>query len=615
MKSLFTNPEKTFLLIAFITGFVLCLLIPIGAGYDEDSTMARIWEISKGVLISNKLLSKGPNFPSVFYELSYRQKFVLTPVDLTFIKDNISKKIDWNNMINYETRSYYLPFLFFPEAFFMGLLGRFFDAPVLIIYYLCRFLCLIGYVFLTYLAIKTIPWGKWLLLTLALSPMAMTQASIVSADAMTNGISFLFIAYVFSIKNKNEIISKRELITLISLTAFLFSAKNNVAVLSLLLFLIPRQKFGSLQRLVRFTLIILALFGILVVGWNLIAFSQLHSVVKFEGVNAFEQILFTLKSPIKYIGIIISSIYGNLINNLREWIGVMGYRYWGYPFILYPLYILLLTICFIFTHTDQLNIKDRLIIIGTFVIGIGATVTPIYVVMNPVGAESIEGLDGRLIIALMPLLLFGLTFSGQLKINITLSKIASFGNVVILFMAIFSTFLAYYVNCGFSFYKTGLCYQPVFKNWEPNTRFSDPINSSTVFKEQFKIYCDRFSQLRLWTENKNPTASGSTTIKIFDNEDGTLISEKVIENRLIPDQNWLNIDTPLINKSSGRIFRFEISSNDVTNENSISFGLSVRDEFFDGVLFFNDKKEDYDILFQYGCDIGLGNLLRLNESQ
>jgi hypothetical protein len=44
------SPEKFFVITSILVDIFLCFIVPIGAGYDEDTHEARIWEISKGDL-------------------------------------------------------------------------------------------------------------------------------------------------------------------------------------------------------------------------------------------------------------------------------------------------------------------------------------------------------------------------------------------------------------------------------------------------------------------------------------------------------------------------------------------------------------------------------------
>jgi uncharacterized membrane protein len=603
MKSNKIAPEKFFLWISIIMGICLCIIIPVGAGYDEDTHEARIWEISRGVMVPNGLLSTGPNFPSIFYELSYRQKYILDPVGLNFYKDNLFKKIDWNNMIYHETRSYYFPLLYLPQAFIMGLFGRLFDAPILLILFLCRLSYLFIYVVMGYWAIKKIPFGKWVFCVLALAPMAITQASIISADPLTNIGSYFFIAHILELRTLKSKLSNKDVILLIGAIALLFSLKINAIVLITLLLLLPKRIFQERWQIVLIILSILFLFLVFVIGWNFIALSQRTSILTMEGVNAFEQMKFILFHPFQTLSAIFNSIRSNGITYMREWIGVMGYRYWGYPEILYPLFILLLCLAVVKDATSLIDLQERIFLVITFVLGIITTATAIYVVMNPVGSSLIDGIDGRQLIPIMPLFFLAIIPTKFFKIDISDIFIIA-GNTLILLLVLFSSFLVYHVNCGMSYYTGGGCFLPVYKNWDPNLNYSGSLGKGVHYIQSFQANCSPLSEVKLWVKKPNQfleNAISKVVIRIQANN--KIIFEKDIKNQDAGLNGLIDLKfSPVIN-SMGNTFEIDISAEANPNE-GISLSLSSRDEYKQGEFKIGAETQLNDLIFQYGCDIG-----------
>ena len=72
-------------------------------------------------------------------------------------------------------------------------LGRSVNLPALLLFYAGRSASLLSYLFLVWLALRWMPFGKWILAVLALTPMALFQAATITPDAISNGIGFLFI--------------------------------------------------------------------------------------------------------------------------------------------------------------------------------------------------------------------------------------------------------------------------------------------------------------------------------------------------------------------------------------------------------------------------------------
>lgn len=603
MKSAKITPEKFFLYSSILVGVLLCFIVPIGAGYDEDTHEARIWETSKGVLVPNGLLSTGPNFPSAFYELSYRQKYILEPVGLSFFKENLTKKIDWNNMIYHETRSNYFPVMYLPQAFIMGLLGRVFNAPIIVILILCRLSYLFLYVFLGYLAIKTIPYGKWVLCVLALAPMAITQASILSADPLTNSGSFLFIAFILNLRTLRSKLANKDFFLLLGAIAMLFSLKINAAVLIFLIFLLPKYIFRDKKQIFILASSIVFLFLTLVVGWNLIARSPLDTLQKMGGANAFEQIKNILIYPSNYFMTLTTSFQMNGINYLKEWVGVMGYRYWSYPFILYPLFFILLFLAILKDSSQKIEKRERIFFLITFLLGIIASVSAMYVMTNPVGSNSIDGINGRYFIPIMPLFFLAIIPNVKFKINIPEHVIVLI-NIVILFILMGSTILAYHVNCGTSYYTGGSCFLPVYKNWNPNQNYSHSISGDTIYVQTFLAKCSPLSEVRLWVKPSNGEENVYSRVLIIDGLNKEVIAEKEIDNKNTGMDGWFEIKFPPQKESSGKIYEIDFSSK-VSDENGISLAISSRDEYKQGELLIDGIPQEYDLLFQYGCIKGL----------
>lgn len=602
------NPEKLFLFTGLLVGLLLCFLVPIGAGYDEDTHIARIWEISHGNLIPNSLFYTGPNFPSVFYELSYRQKNVLDPVSLHFISENINRRIDWNNMIKYATRSLYNPSLYVVQAIIMGFLGRLLDTPVLIIYYLCRISYLLIYMGICYLAIKVIPFGKWLLATLALSPMAISQAAVISADPITNAVCFLFLAYLLHLRFQKEQITRKDTWILLLLLALLFTVKINGIVLTLLIFLLPREKFQNKKLWNQLIWGGVVLFLVLVIGWNLLAFSLPRPFLVETGVDPVGQTKFILTQPLKFIKIVFDNLMKYWPVLLKEWIGVMGYRYWAYPDILYILFICLLAFGFWFDDKPVKSIsrRDRLILGFAFIVGVLVTLSSLYMLYDPVGSSLINR-DGRYYIPLIPLFIFAIYPSKTITFTRFKSVMIS-GNIILLSIVIFSLFFSYYITCGVNYYSSfGNCYYPVYKNWMPGQKFINEDHSVNELKQTFKVQCPTIDRMRFWIK-ENSAYQNTYEFDLIDSQSQQIFERKEINDIAENKLGWIEVNFPPLKNQYLHLLEFRLHS--IKKEILPTIAVSTRDEYMDGLLVLNGIDQPFDILFQYHCLQNIGQDLK-----
>ena len=248
-------------------------LMPAGAGYDEETHLARIYEISRGYLIPNTWLGvTGNGIPQNLLEVSYRQQVFLQPVTKAEITEGLSLGIKDPDWIAHQTRATYSPIFYLPQAFLLVVFGHILNLPILMLTWLLRLTYLGTYTVTAYIAIRLMPKFKWTLFVLALAPMALIQAVSISADPLTNGMSFLFVAWsLYLVEGKKSVDKKNFWITML-LVFLLFSVKPNSTPLVLLLVLLKPAQFSSRRTLAFFWLAIAALFLIEVGGWTMIQF-------------------------------------------------------------------------------------------------------------------------------------------------------------------------------------------------------------------------------------------------------------------------------------------------------------------------------------------------------
>src|SRR6185369_5001821 len=97
-----------------------------------------------------------------------------------------------------------------------------------------------------------VPYGKWVLMALALAPMAVYQAATLNTDGFTNGISFLFIGLTFYVyaRARTAPIKPVWVLALVGVMLLLGSAKLGSVVLLPLLLILPAGKFTSRKWIV-----------------------------------------------------------------------------------------------------------------------------------------------------------------------------------------------------------------------------------------------------------------------------------------------------------------------------------------------------------------------------
>ena len=218
--------------------------------------------------------------------------------------------------------------------------------------------------------------------------MALFQATTISADAISNGIGFLFIAGCLRVAEFKEI-DWRECGNLVVLIFLLFLAKLNLLPLILLPFLlIPPSKFttkGTYAFLLAMTVI---LFIVEVAGWNLITSTRLDPLLANEA-NLTAQLLYILGHPLIFLQTVIKDFVTNGLVYLQGWINGYGYYYWTPPQIVSLFFLLSLVSAILITSPlEQISRKLRIAFILVFVAGYLATIVSLYMTFTPVGSDQ-----------------------------------------------------------------------------------------------------------------------------------------------------------------------------------------------------------------------------------
>jgi len=596
-----TRPEKYFLIFSFIVGCILILLTPIGAGFDEDTHVARIWEMSSMKIIPNSLYNSGPNFPSIFLELSYRQKNIIEPISF---KDqlNSNNKIDWSNMVLYYTRATYFPTSYIFQAILMGLMGRVGNLSVNFIYMFLRLSYLLIYLVLVFLSIKLIPLGKWSLVFTAITPMALIQASIISPDSIVIGGSFIFIAWIFYLKYREpKPIATKEVIITFFLSFILCSVKPNNFVLLLLLTLVPANSFKRKSHKYIFIVIDILLMLAIYLLW-FYKVSTINKIYSFsEDVDAFAQINFILKNPDYFISAMVKTIHGNINNYLQGLIGVSGYDYFELPDFVYVFYLFGFAMFSLFDTTkNRINYKDRIsisIIIIAFII---STFLLFYCMNSSVASPIIDGIQGRYFLPLLPLIILVLPSLREMTTKKRASGEKIPGLLFFLILGIsllISIYYGYYVNCGISKLNNQVCSLPNYKNWDLEKSNRIIIKPQHYIMQTIKPECNAVNSISLVNKNDGKKPN-NLIIQIINESSGTTYFGRNVSltNLGINDFITVGFKEPiLLTNSKLIIFIKNISSQD------ISLGAFERDEYPYGVISLDGEERDYDLIFKYTC--------------
>jgi hypothetical protein len=484
-------------------------------------------------------------------------------------------------------------------------LGRSAGAPALPVLYACRFAGLLSYLILVWLALRWIPFGKWILCVLALSPMALFQASTVTPDAISNGIGFLFIAGTLQL-TKSEEIDWKKCGTLIVLVFLLFLAKVNLSALILLPFLlIPPARFSQKRIYILLLGTTVILFLLEVAGWNLIATTHSNALLANDA-NAGEQLRYILDHPLVFPTILLKDPFINGWAYLQGWINGYGYLYWTAPQIVSIFFLLSLVAVLLFDSTrEQVNKKDQTIFLLVFLAGYLATAVPLYLTFTTVGLNELLGVQGRYFVplALLPVLVLASILAIK-RITISSNWIIAFLTVA-LSLNVLGIILAFYVPCGTTFYQTSLCYRPLYKDFTNETRLSPPISDERSVTQGIKVACDGFSELRVLLTPSTPDDQGTTRFILQDQASDQTLQDTSVTNSLVTEETWYPLRFDPDWQSTEKNYVLKITGTNVSAGQGLKLFYTPQSEFNLGDLHENGQLLDEDVVLQYGCVTGL----------
>ena len=397
------NVEKAFLYTVPAICIIFLIAMPIFKNHDEIWHWYRAYEVSEGALISG---IKGTTMPEAVYSVMPLEEWEGIKYSTLKEKSNIVLDETKEAFISAGTASVYSPIQYIPQTIGI-LLGKIFTDSILSIGYMARIFNMIIAILFTFLAIKIIPFGKKIILLIMYIPIIIEGFTSLSPDAMTISVSFLFIAYVFNLRFNPDIkqINLKHKIILAILSIIIALCKIVYIPLVGLLMLLPKEKFKSTKQKWINVVLIGGVALIINLIWLKISAAYLTD---FRGGDSKFQVLNILMNPINYMQMLLYSIDLNGNSYILSMFGSnLG---WGElvnlnSIIPYALFILLIGITIIENDIkDKFNIFDKTIII-LIILAIGGLIfTSLYVQWTTVGSTSIQGVQGRYLLPILPLI-------------------------------------------------------------------------------------------------------------------------------------------------------------------------------------------------------------------
>lgn len=459
------KPEILFACIASIVGLILLFLVPPMQVPDEDTHFFQSYAISNLDFIPEKFeeggkIHYGSELPVSVYDSAYKFKQNVAgnasvKFDTSLFNQYMGEKLE-PNKTKHVNGTVYSPFVYIPQAVGISI-AKLFDTSPLVMVWIGRAANLLVWILIIYLSIKIIPFGKWILVVLALNPMAVFLSASFSADVITIALAFLLFSLVFSTLIKNYKITKLKIATIIGVVSLLVLTKPTTAVLLLLIFIIPIKVFTRKWKYLLFCLGTITVAASVYLLWNLLSTDAANAISQLQrpgsGVNSGLQLSYVLSEPFNYIKtlvlnylFVLPNYYGDAV--LRSAIGVFG---WLDTYI--PLWVIvtyLLTLLFVILYESgrgiELTVYQKTLLGIIAVLYCIGTVTALYLFYTPVSQTIIDGVQGRYFIPIS-ILLVGLCATSKKILDVrprTVAIVVIGSSIVVLGMMILRIWMRYY---------------------------------------------------------------------------------------------------------------------------------------------------------------------------
>ena len=246
-KGMRVSWPQLFLVCWMILGILYFLILPVLAESDAGNHFRRAFAIATGRIfpVMNAQGDIGGEFswPNNWTEgdsvqISFYQQLHDWPFKMN---------ADNTTYISYKNMALYSPLCYLPQIAGM-LIGRMLTdrlVPIIFLARLFNFLCTGA---LLYLAVRLTPFGKKYILWISLLPMVMELGVGIAPDSMALALITLLTALVLRLRYTDTALTPKYLCGISLLSLALSQYKLVYVVFSLLLFLIPQQKFGSRKK-------------------------------------------------------------------------------------------------------------------------------------------------------------------------------------------------------------------------------------------------------------------------------------------------------------------------------------------------------------------------------
>jgi hypothetical protein len=166
-------------------------------------------------------------------------------------------------------------------------------------------------------------------------------------------------------------------------------------------------------------------------------------------------------------------------------------------------------------------------------------------------------------------------------------------------------FFSFHVACGSTFYQTGLCYRPLFRDFPSQVRASRSASSGMSLSQEIQVACNGLAEVRLFITPPRPGSQGTTRFLLKDSSSRQTLLDTSIANGQVETEDWYPLRFEPDWDSAGKQYTLMVLG--AANQ-GLHLLYTPQPEFNLGNSHENGKLLEEDLVLQHGCVTGLRKL-------
>ncbi len=411
------TPEKSALWILLGTGLIMLLIMAPGSQPDEIYHYCSSYKLSNIILGEKENINLAARGMQTRYEQHYNDNESFAKLFREIGGGNPDNNPENNPNSQQEqvhldrSDELHFPIAYLPQA--LGIMTvRLLGGNQTQAYTAARFFNLLSYILMCWISIRLAPRNKQLFLLICILPMAMHQAASTSRDVFVNGMSLVFMAYLFQLIDSRKQITVRHILTFIFLLSLFGPVKVGYSAFAFLVLFIPKTQFrNGKDKALKTGFVILTITVVIFLSeWALI--QKKLTASDYAGKSDYYHIGYIISHPLRYLRLILNSFEQLFWKHTEE---AAGIKLAGLSLNISE-YLVLIYIALLFLNSTAADQEEQWLTkgqrIGLILFSILCYIFTIITFSfsdTPYGNTLTEGIQGRYLIPLVAPFFYGIS--------------------------------------------------------------------------------------------------------------------------------------------------------------------------------------------------------------